>query len=108
MNSRLCLPAAALLATCSASALAENPVPSLPPVQAARFVADCAHPVLPGQREVGEWTGWNDPGQAYAARDRLMHDIARACQRAGITHMRVVATADARARPDRRVVVARP
>jgi len=94
-----------LAAAAAAPAHAAEPVPSLPSVQAVRFVADCAHPVLPGQREVAEWTGLHNFGQAYAARDRLMLGIARACQAPGIERVQVVTTTGAAPGADRRVAV---
>ncbi|MDN5780679.1 MAG: hypothetical protein L0H23_01430 [Luteimonas sp.] len=103
MNSRTPLFAAVLLAACAAPALAQDDLPSLPAVQVVRFVAGCAHPVLPTQRDVADWTGLHNFGQAYAARGRLMAEIGRACQRPGISHVRVVMTADAAPDPSRRV-----
>ena len=54
------------------------------------FVIDCANPVLPSQREVGEMTGQSNFGQVYATRARLMSQARRACQREGATRVRLV------------------
>ena len=105
MNSRLPLSVALLLAAGVLPALAQDDVPSLPAVQAVRFVADCAHPALPRQREVADWTGLDNFGQVYAARGRLMLGIARACQAPGVERVRVVTTTGAGPTPDRRVAV---
>lgn len=39
----------------------------------------CARPQLPSQQAVGTLLGLDNFGQVYAARDRLMQDIHRAC-----------------------------
>lgn len=101
---RLAVPA--LLAACSAPAFAQDGgLPSLPAVEATGFVATCAHPALPSQQQVGDWTGLHNPGQVYAARARLMADIGRACRRPGATGIQVLAAIDARRDPDRRVAI---
>ena len=105
MNRRLSLSVLLAAAAAAAPVHAAGPVPSLPPVQAVRFVADCAHPVLPGQREVAAWTGLHNLGQAYAARGRLMLGIARACRAPGIERVRVVTAAGAAPASGRRVAV---
>lgn len=105
MNSRPSLLVAALLGAGAVPALAQEDLPALPAVQAVRFVAGCAHPVLPPQRDVADWTGLHNLGQAYAARERLMARIGRACQRPGITRVRVVTMAGATPEPGRRVAI---
>jgi hypothetical protein len=91
--------AAVVLAAVAAPVAAERPTPSLPPVtaQAVLYVADCQHRALPNQREVGEWTGQHNLSQVYATRQRLMTQIGRACQQAGIEQVRVVMQTNAAA-----------
>ncbi len=105
MNSRLTLSVALVLSAGVLPAFAQDDLSSLPAVQAVRFVADCAHPVLPEQREVADWTGLDNFGQVYAARGRLMLGIARACQAPGVERVRVVTTTGAKPIPDSRVTV---
>ena len=89
MNRRLRF-ATALCAACVAPAFAQDGATTLPSVRVVtRFVAECAHPSLPTQRQVGEWTGLHNFGQVYSARGRLMADIGRACRRPGIAHVQV-------------------
>lgn len=64
---------------------------ALPAVQVVPFVAECARPVLPSQRLVAEWTGLHNVGQVYAARERLMARIARACRQPGVGQVWIVA-----------------
>ena len=54
------------------------------------IVVDCVKPALPSQREVGEMTGQYNFSQIYATRARLMSEARRACQREGITRVRLV------------------
>jgi hypothetical protein len=82
--------AAALFAACTAPAFAQKGTAMLPPVRVTGFVADCASPRLPTQRQVGEWTGLHNFGQVYAARERLMAGIGRACQGRGVARVQVV------------------
>jgi hypothetical protein len=89
MNRRIRF-AAALFAACVAPASAQEGATTLPSVRATQFVADCAHRSLPTQRQVGEWTGLHNFGQVYAARERLMAGIGRACQRPGVGRVQVV------------------
>jgi hypothetical protein len=89
MNHRIRV-AAALLAVGTAPAFALEGSTTLPPVRVTAFVADCASPRLPTQRQIGEWTGLHTFGQVYAARERLMAGIGRACQRHGVVRVRVV------------------
>ena len=53
-------------------------------------MVDCVKPALPSQREVGEMTGQYNFSQVYATRARLMSEARRACQREGITRVRLV------------------
>ncbi len=53
-------------------------------------MVDCVKPALPSQREVGEMTGQYNFSQIYATRARLMSEARRACQREGITRVRLV------------------
>lgn len=94
---------AAVLAIAPAPAFAQD---TLPPIQVAPYVADCARPSLPTQRQVGEWTGLQNFGQVYAARERLMADIGRACRRPGVGHVKVVIEEGRREDAGRRVAVA--
>ncbi|WP_426688203.1 hypothetical protein [Rhodanobacter ginsengiterrae] len=82
--------AAALFAACTIPAFAQNGATTLPSIRATRFVAECTSPRLPTQRQVGEWTGLHNLGQVYAARERLMAGIGRACQRHGVGRVQVV------------------
>jgi hypothetical protein len=90
MNTRSSIAAAALLSiACAASA--GEPLPSLPPVQAVHQVFDCRAPrSLPPQAAVGEWLGLHNVGQVYAARGRLMGDVARACRKPGVARVDLV------------------
>lgn len=98
--------AAGLLAACAAPACAQHAT-TLPPVRAgALFVADCAHPALPSQRQVGEWTGLHNFGQVYAAREQLMGDISRACRRPGAGHVQLVRQSGRRGDAGRRPALA--
>lgn len=72
------------------------------PIGQANLVIDCAKPALPSQREVGEMTGQYNLGQVYATRARLMSEARRACQREGVTQVRLVMAPPAR-EPDRAV-----
>jgi hypothetical protein len=60
------------------------------------LVIDCAKPALPSQREVGEVTGQYNFSQVYATRARLMSEARRACQREGVTRVRLVMAPPAR------------
>jgi hypothetical protein len=89
MNRRIRF-AAALFAACTIPAFAQEGATTLPPIRVNRFVADCTSPRLPTQRQVGAWTGLHNSGQVYAARERLMAGIGRACQRRGVGRVQVV------------------
>jgi hypothetical protein len=89
MNRRLRF-AAVLLTACIAPAFAQEGAATLPSVRVTGFVADCASPRLPTQRQVEAWTGLHNFGQVYAARERLMAGIGRACQGRGVDHVQVV------------------
>lgn len=73
-------------------AWAQEPPTTLGGVQASvsRHIFDCSAPMLPTQREVGEWTGQQNFGQVYATRARLMVEVGRACQRPGATRVNLV------------------
>lgn len=79
-----------MLAALAMPACAQEPLPSLPPIQVAPFIAECAHTSLPSQRLVEEWTGLHNFGQVYAARERLMARIGRACQQPGVDRVQLV------------------
>ena len=97
--------AASLLVICTSPACAQDAT-TLPPVEVGPlFVADCVHPVLPSQRQVGEWTGLHNFGQAYAARGQLMADIAQVCQRPGTDRVQIVFGDGRRQDAGRRVAV---
>lgn len=81
---------ATLFAACATTTFAQEGATTLPSVRVPRFVADCTSPHLPTQRQVGEWTGLHNFGQVYAARERLMAGISRACQRRGVGRVQVV------------------
>ncbi|HET6431264.1 hypothetical protein [Dyella sp.] len=89
MNRRIRF-AAAVLAACNAPAFAQESATTLPSVRVSQFVADCTAPRLPTQRQVSAWTGLHNFGQVYAARERLMAGIGRACQRRGVDRVQVM------------------
>ena len=66
------------------------------PANEPAIVVDCAKPTLPRQREVGGMTGQYNFSQVYATRARLMAEARRACQREGITRVRLVMATPAR------------
>lgn len=70
------------------TAVAGTPAPA--PVPAPILSFDCAVPVLPSQRVVGELTGQNNLSQVYATRTRLMAEVKRACRRSGTKRVVVV------------------
>jgi len=75
---------------CAPAAFASD-VQSLPQVQAVQYVFDCAGPrTLPSQRQVGEWTGQHNVTQIYQTRQKLMAEVARSCNRAGIEQVHLV------------------
>ena len=92
MNRRIRF-AVGLFGACTAPAFAQEGATMLPPIGVTSFVADCTSPRLPTQRQVGEWTGLHNLGQVYAARERLMAGIGRACQRRGVGRVQVVTRA---------------
>ena len=67
-----------------------------PPIGEPSIVIDCAKPARPSQREVGEMTGQYNFSQVYATRARLMSEARRACQREGVTRVRLVMAPPAR------------
>ena len=89
MNRRLRF-AAVLLTACIAPAFAQEGAATLPSVRVTGYVADCASPRLPTQRQIEAWIDLHNFGQVYAARERLMAGIGRACQGRGVDHVQVV------------------
>ena len=83
------IPLALGLSLAAAAAPAQEP-PPLPAIEVSGYVADCSHPTLPTQRQVGEWTGLQNFGAVYDAREQLMADIATACRRPGVANVHVV------------------
>jgi len=92
----------------SAAVLASPPQASdgraveLDPVRAARagvppgsLTLDCARLSLPSQGEMARLSGIANPGQAYAARARLMVNVQRACRGADV--VRVIGTSQPQA-----------
>ncbi|CAM5614568.1 hypothetical protein [Rhodanobacter lindaniclasticus] len=80
--------AVALFAACTVPAFPQAGPQDVPLVRGPRFGPGWQAPRLPTQREVGEWTGLHNFGQVYAARERLMAGIGRACQRRGVAACR--------------------
>lgn len=104
---RTCIASLSLLSAAYATpAAAQDPVPSLPTVQAVQYVFDCEQRSLPSQRQVGAWTGQHNLSEVYATRQRLMGEIARACNRSGIEQVQVVGQAGAISSELRLVAVA--
>ena len=81
---------ACALLLAATTAVAGTPAPTSAPVPAPALSFDCAVPVLPSQRAVGELTGQNNVAQVYATRTRLMAEVKRACQRSGTTRVVVM------------------
>ena len=81
---------AALFAAFATAAFAQQGTTTLPSVGVTRFATDCVPLRLPAQRQVGEWAGLHNFGQVYAARERLMARIGRACRRHGVSRVQVV------------------
>jgi hypothetical protein len=61
-----------------------------PADQARELFVDCATRALPSQAAVGELLGQQNIGQVYSARSRMMVEVSRACQREGVTQVRLV------------------
>lgn len=96
MNVRPCIATLSILcAVHAAPAAAQDPVQSLPTVQAVQYVFDCDQRSLPSQHQVGEWTGQHNVSQVYATRQRLMGEVARACNRSGIEQVQIIGQAGA-------------
>lgn len=89
---RTLTPLAIVLLAAASPAAAQEPGTTLPAVEARamHYLVDCDDRVLPSQREIGEWTGHHNFGQVYAARQRLMVTVSRACQRSGIEQVGLV------------------
>ena len=101
------LSAGLLFAACAAAALPAGAGPHpLPPVQAVLQVVDCVDRAPPLQREVAGWTGQHNAGQAWATRQRLMAEVARACRREGIGEVWLVLEPGAHGGPGAPAVVA--
>ena len=98
---------AALFAAFATAAFAQQGTTTLPSVGVTRFATDCVPLRLPAQRQVGEWAGLHNFGQVYAARERLMAGIGRACQRPGVGRVQVVMHRLAQGEP-RIVAMAQP
>lgn len=94
-----------LFAAHAAPAVAQEPVLSLPAVQAVQHVFDCEQRSLPSQRQVAAWTGQHNFSQVYDTRQRLMGEIARACNKSGIAQVQLVAQAGPMPRDLRLVAV---
>lgn len=92
MNTRTCLAFLSLFASFGVASVHATEAPASEPA----IVVDCAKPALPSQREVGEMTGQYNFSQVYATRARLMAEARRACQRKGITRVRLVMAPPAR------------
>ncbi len=94
MNRPLCT--ALLLAIATVPAMAQESSDTLTTVRVrgALYVTECSHRVPPTQRQVGEWTGIDNVAAAYAARERLVSDIARVCRRPGIARVQVLKDED--------------
>lgn len=71
---------------------AQEPQTTLPAVEASaiRHTFDCEKRSLPSQREVGEWTGQHNFAQVYDTRERLMAEVGRSCQKAGVGQVNLV------------------
>lgn len=72
MNAKI--PALALIVALPLCATAAQPEP-------AGITMDCARPALPSQQQVARLAGLDNFGQVYAARERLMRQGLRACER---------------------------
>jgi hypothetical protein len=92
MNTRTCLALLPLLGPVGVASVHAMEAPA----GESAIVVDCAKPALPSQREVGEMTGQHNFSQVYATRARLMSEVRRACQRQGITRVRLVMAPPAR------------
>lgn len=92
MNTRICLALLPLLVSFGAASAHATEAPA----GESAIVVDCAKPALPSQREVGEMTAQYNFSQVYATRARLMAKARRACQREGITRVRLVMAPPAR------------
>jgi hypothetical protein len=82
------LTAASLLAPIFVLAAPVSPASASPP-QPVEITIDCARPALPSQAAFARLAGIDNPGQAYAARARLMLRAQRACQ-PGVARLQVM------------------
>ena len=60
------------------------------PPQEERIELDCAHIALPSQVAVARLTGYDNIGQAYAARAKLVAEGQRVCQREGVARVHLL------------------
>jgi hypothetical protein len=92
MNTKHAIATLILLGATFTVSAQEADTATLPGVktQAIRFVFDCQQRSLPSQRLVGEWTGQHNFSQVYDTRERLMGDVARACNKPGVEHINLV------------------
>lgn len=108
MNLRKTLAILVLLPAAQLAQAQEPSLPTLPPVQAARYTFDCHAPrTLPSQVQVGEWFGQHNLGQVYATRQWLMGEVARACLAPGIARVGLVLE-ETGGSPDHRVARLEP
>ena len=102
----LCILQAALLI---AFAVASAPAVAGPPAAPAEgIVIDCANPVLPGQREVGELLGQRNFSQVYDSRTALMAAAHRACHRKGARYARLTRAKPTQPAPEAKRVAYEP
>lgn len=87
--------ATALWVAATASAAPRSPVTEL--------IVDCQTRALPAQAAVGSMLGIDNLSAAYAARSRLMVDVARACQGRSVSQVRVTVAPATGAKSDNRV-----
>ena len=95
--------ASCLLLPCLAASAQE---PALLDTVQVHYIVDCAQRTLPSQQQVSDWTGEANFSQVYALRQRLMGQVAQACQRPGIGRVQVVMRADPQQAAERRLAVA--
>lgn len=103
-------PITVVLALLPGIALAAAAGPEPAPAPAVTGIAiDCARVVVPSQRAVSELLGIDNFGQAYRARERLMVNAMRDCQRPGMARLLLVREAvDLQPEPRRNPVAVAP
>jgi hypothetical protein len=104
MSIRIHIAAGLALLSAATAASAQEAVLPLLTVEV-RYVVDCGHRSLPSQQDVANWTGQSNFSQVYATRQRLMSEVGRACQQAGVGQVQLVQRPGAR-RDDTRFAVA--